>query len=201
MSAGSILLGCTTLTRAVLMVAQQPDALTAAARSLDASSIRTLQFTGSGATVGQNATPDDPWPPVTVKSYTTRINYDTARMQLALVREMGVVIPRGGGVPFTGDVRQMQAISGRVAWNRPMPPNPAAGAIACHAVHAARSGWHTATSSARARQSRRLSARCSLREPSTLEAAGHDDCTISRHSHRRCRGDRRQAGITPASPR
>jgi len=50
MSGGPILLGCTTLTLAVLMVAQQPDALTAAARSLGASSVRTLQFTGSGAT-------------------------------------------------------------------------------------------------------------------------------------------------------
>ncbi len=77
MSGGAILFGCTMLTLAVLMVAQQPDALTAAARSLDASSIRTLQFTGSGATftVGQNFTPADPWPRVTVKSYIARINY------------------------------------------------------------------------------------------------------------------------------
>jgi hypothetical protein len=76
MSGGAILLGVTTLTLAVLMEAQQPDALTAAARSRGASSIRTLQFTGSGATftVGQNFTPDDPWPRVTVKSYTARIN-------------------------------------------------------------------------------------------------------------------------------
>jgi glyoxylase-like metal-dependent hydrolase (beta-lactamase superfamily II) len=131
MSAGPILLGCTAVTLAVLMAAQQPDALTAAARSLDTSSIRTLRFTGSGATftVGQNVTPDDPWPRVTVKSYTARINYDTASMQLELVREMGAVMPRGGGVPFTGDVRQLQAISGPVAWNLPMPPNPAAGAL------------------------------------------------------------------------
>jgi glyoxylase-like metal-dependent hydrolase (beta-lactamase superfamily II) len=131
MSGGPILLGCTTLTLAVLMVAQQPDALTAAARSLDASSIKTLQFTGSGATftVGQNFTADDPWPRVTVKSYTVRINYDTASMQLELVREMGAVMPDGGGVPFTGDVRQIQAINGPVAWNLPMPPNRAAGSL------------------------------------------------------------------------
>jgi glyoxylase-like metal-dependent hydrolase (beta-lactamase superfamily II) len=131
MSGGPILLGCTTLTLAVLMMAQQPDALTAAARSLDASSIRTLQFTGSGATftVGQNFTPDAPWPRVTVKSYIARINYDTASMQVELVREMGAVMPRGGGVPFTGDVRQIRAISGPVAWNLPMPPDPGAGSL------------------------------------------------------------------------
>jgi glyoxylase-like metal-dependent hydrolase (beta-lactamase superfamily II) len=131
MSGGPILLGCTTLTLAVLMVAPQPDVLTAAARALDAGSIKTLQFTGSGATftVGQNFTPDDPWPRVTVKSYTARIDYDAASMQLELVREMGAVMPRGGGVPFTGDVRQIQAISGPVAWNLPIPPNPAAGSL------------------------------------------------------------------------
>jgi glyoxylase-like metal-dependent hydrolase (beta-lactamase superfamily II) len=131
MSGGPILLGCTTLTLAALMVAQQPDALTVAARSLSASSIRTLQFTGSGATftVGQNFTPDDPWPRVTVKSYTARINYETVSMQLELVREMGAVMPRGGVVPFTGEVRQVQAISGPVAWNLPIPPNPAAGSL------------------------------------------------------------------------
>jgi hypothetical protein len=72
MSAGAILLGCTTLTLAELMVAQQPDALTVAARSLGASSIRTLRFSGSGATftVGQNVAPADLWPRVTMKSFT-----------------------------------------------------------------------------------------------------------------------------------
>src|SRR5215216_6343460 len=110
----AISLGGGALTLAVFVVAQQPDALTAAARSLDAGSIRTLQFTGAGATftVGQNLTPADPWPRVAVKSYTARIDYQSASMQLEFVRNMGAVMPRGGGVPFTGDVRQLQGISG-----------------------------------------------------------------------------------------
>jgi hypothetical protein len=127
---GAILLGGSALTLAVLMVTPQPDALTAA-RSLGAAGIRTLQFSGSGATftVGQNFTPDDPWPRVTVKNYTVRIDYECASMQLEFVRDMGAVMPRGGGVPFTGEVRQIQAIGESVAWNVPVPANPAAGSF------------------------------------------------------------------------
>jgi glyoxylase-like metal-dependent hydrolase (beta-lactamase superfamily II) len=126
-----ISIGASALTIAVLMVMQQPDPLTVAARSLGANNIRTLQFTGTGATftVGQNFTPADPWPRVAVKSYTARIDYGNGRMELELVRHMGAVMPRGGGVPFTGDVRQIQAISGTIAWNVPVPPNPAVGSL------------------------------------------------------------------------
>jgi hypothetical protein len=86
---GAIPLGGGVLTVAALTSAQQPDALTAAARSLGVDRIRMLQLTGPGATftVGQNFTPDDPWPRVTVKSYTARIDYESASMQLELVRE------------------------------------------------------------------------------------------------------------------
>ena len=69
----------------------QNDAIKAAADALGAASIKTLQFTGSGAnfSVGQNYTPGEPWPRVTVKSYTASINYDTGSMRQELVREMG----------------------------------------------------------------------------------------------------------------
>lgn len=131
LAGSAIALGASALTLTVSIVAQQPDPLTAAARSLGADNIRTVQFTGSGATftVGQNFTPADPWPRVAVKSYTARIDYEHDSMQLELIRHMGAVMPRGGGVPFTGEVRQIQAISGPVAWNVPVPPNPAAGSL------------------------------------------------------------------------
>ena len=50
----------------------QQGALQTAADALGVANIKTLQFTGSGAnfSVGQNYTPTEPWPPVTVKSYT-----------------------------------------------------------------------------------------------------------------------------------
>src|SRR5438876_6350310 len=107
------------LALAVVPSAQQPDALKAAADALGATKIKTLQFTGSGAnfSVGQNFTPNDPWPRVTVKSYTASINYDTGSMRQELLREMGTVMPRGGGAPFTGEQRQVQVVSGNYAWN------------------------------------------------------------------------------------
>jgi hypothetical protein len=107
------------------------DALAAAVRALGADTIRTLQFTGAGATVtiGQNFAPDAPWPRVTMRSFTARIDYETPRMELEVVREMSGAMPRGGGVPFTGTVRQRQAMSGALAWNVPMPPDPTAGSF------------------------------------------------------------------------
>jgi glyoxylase-like metal-dependent hydrolase (beta-lactamase superfamily II) len=107
------------------------DALEAAARLLGADSISTLQFTGSGATftVGQNFAPSDPWPRVTLKRYTALIDYETASMRQDLLREMGSVMPRGGGVPFTGEQRQIQTVSGNYAWDEPVPPAPQAGSL------------------------------------------------------------------------
>ncbi len=117
----------------VVPSAQQSNALTAAATALGAANIKSLQYTGSGAnfSVGQNFTPNDPWPRVTVKSYTASINYDTGSMRLELLREMGTTMPRGGGAPFTGEQRQIQVVSGTYAWNVPVaPPAPAGGAPA-----------------------------------------------------------------------
>ena len=108
--------------------AAQTDAVKAASDALGAANVKTLQFTASGAnfSVGQNFTPSEPWPRVTVKSYTASINYDTGSMRQELVREMGTTMPRGGGAPFTGEQRQVQVVSGNFAWN--MAPGPQAGA-------------------------------------------------------------------------
>src|SRR6266446_8001548 len=119
---------------AMHVAAQQADAVKAAAASLGADRLKTLQFTGSGAnfSVGQNFTPSEPWPRVTVKSYTASINFDTGSMRQELVREMGTTMPRGGGAPFTGEQRQVQVVSGNFAWNVAAPaqaggaPPPAA---------------------------------------------------------------------------
>lgn len=109
--------------------AQQADPIKAAADRLGAGALKTLQFTGSGRnfSVGQNYTASEPWPPVTVKSYTASINYDTGSMRQELLREMGTTMPRGGGAPFTGEQRQIQLVSGNYAWN---VPAAAAGAAA-----------------------------------------------------------------------
>ena len=120
------------LALAIAPSAQQPDALKAAVDTLNAAKINTLQYSGSGAnfSVGQNFTPNEPWPRVTVKSYTASINYGTGSMRQELVREMGTVMPRGGGGPFTGEQRQDLVVRGSDAWNVPAAPPGAAAAPA-----------------------------------------------------------------------
>ena len=107
----------------------QQTPLQKAAALLNVDNVKTVQFVGSGKnfSVGQNYTSSDPWPPVTVKSYTGLINYETNSARVELVREMGAVMPRGGGAPFFGEQRQVQVVSGDYAWNvPPMPGAPAA---------------------------------------------------------------------------
>ena len=109
--------------------AQQAGAIQAAA-ALGVANIKTLQFTGLGTiySVGQNYLPTEPWPPVTLKSYTASINYDTGSMREELLREMGAIMPRGGGAPFFGEQRRIKVVGGNFAWNVRAPANPPAGA-------------------------------------------------------------------------
>src|SRR5436309_10708783 len=95
----------------------QQGALQTAAGKLGVARIKTLQFTGSGRnfSVGHNYTSTEPWPAVPVKSYTAVINFDTGAMRVDMTREMGPVMPRGGGAPFFGDQRQIQDSSGNYA--------------------------------------------------------------------------------------
>src|SRR6185295_20260917 len=59
------------------------------------------------------------------------VNFDTGAMRVELLREMGPVMPRGGGAPFFGEQRAIQVVSGNYAWNVPPPaPNAPAGAAA-----------------------------------------------------------------------
>ena len=119
------------LTFAFVSAAQQRNSVQGAADALGAANIKTLQFTGSGRnfSVGQNFAPNEPWPPVDVKNYAASINYDTGSMRVELLREMGPVMPRGGGAPLFGEQRQNQVVSGNYAWNVAAPPaNAPAGA-------------------------------------------------------------------------
>ena len=101
--------------------AQQGDALKAASDTLGVATLKTLQFTGWGATfsIGRDYFPNDPWPRVYFRNYSALIDYDTAAMRVELQREMGAVMPLGGGGPFTGEQRQIQVVSGSDARNVP----------------------------------------------------------------------------------
>ena len=78
----------------------QPGPLEAAADALGVNEIKTVQFIASGTnfTVGQNFTPDDPWPPVRVKSYNVLINYDTGNVEfyggVKAVDDLPVALPK-----------------------------------------------------------------------------------------------------------
>ena len=107
----------------------QQTPLQKAAALLGAEQVKTVQVVASGKnfSVGQNYTAADGWPEVTVKNYTALINYDTSSARVELLREMGAVMPKGGGAPFFGEQRQVQVVSGDYAWNVPaMAGAPAA---------------------------------------------------------------------------
>jgi hypothetical protein len=126
---------------------QQAHALRLAADLLNSDRITTLRFIASGAnfTVGQNFTANDSWPRVAIKSYTSLQDYKSGSMRLELWREMGPTMPRRGGVPFTGDLHQIQVVSGDYAWNEPVPEvliGGAAGpATPCTLPEAGGTGW------------------------------------------------------------
>ena len=119
----------------VLRPSAQVDRIKAAADAIGATNLKTIRYTGIGAnfSVGQSPNPKEPWPRVTVKSYEASINYDTASMRVEMLREQGAIAPRGGGVPFTGQQRVTQVVSGQDAWNIPPPPSRGPGAAAAPA--------------------------------------------------------------------
>ena len=81
--------------------------------------VKSLQYTGSGAYffLGQNVNPTAPWPRFNLKTYTRTINYETPAMRDEFVRSQADPAARGGGgIPMTGEQRQMQAVSGSSAW-------------------------------------------------------------------------------------
>jgi glyoxylase-like metal-dependent hydrolase (beta-lactamase superfamily II) len=115
--------GCI-LAAVTLPSAQQPDPLKAAAEAIGATSIKRLHVSAIGSiySVGQSPSPKEPWPRVVIKSYDAVIDYESASMRVDMVRTQGAIPPRGGGVPFIGDQRQIQLVSGNDAWNVPPPP-------------------------------------------------------------------------------
>ena len=112
---------------AASLSAQQSGPLDAAASAMGADKIKSLQFTGSGAsfTVGQPFEGGGPWPRLDVKSYTAILDYEAGRMRLEIVRTVPSPVPPGIA-PFPGEQRQVQALSGNYGWNVPQPPPGAA---------------------------------------------------------------------------
>jgi len=95
-------------------------ALENVAKAMGAASVKSIQYSGSGVNfqVGQNFSPDTPWPRFIVKSYTRAVNYENPSIRDELVRTQGENPPRGGGgQPVAGEQRQIFVASGDFAWN------------------------------------------------------------------------------------
>jgi glyoxylase-like metal-dependent hydrolase (beta-lactamase superfamily II) len=103
-----------------LTAAAQDASLDTVAKAMGAAGLKSIQYSGSGVTfqVGQNYSPDLPWPRFIVKSYTRAASYDTPALRDELVRLQGEDPPRGGGgQPVRGEQRQIFVMSGDFAWN------------------------------------------------------------------------------------
>jgi len=102
----------------------QQNALQTAASTLGTATVSTLQFTGTGRvfSVGQNYSPSEPWPAITVKNYTAQANFTSGAMRVDMTREQtNREMPRGGGAPIFGEQRAIALVSGNYAWNTPPP--------------------------------------------------------------------------------
>src|ERR1700704_5504348 len=97
----------------------QDASLDQVAKAMGATGVKSIQYAGSGVNfqVGQNYSPDLPWPRFVVKSYTRAVNYETAALRDELVRLQGEDPPRGGGgQPVRGEQRQIFVLNGDVTW-------------------------------------------------------------------------------------
>ena len=97
-------------------------ALEGVAKAMGAAGVKSIQYSGNGVNfqVGQNYSPDLPWPRFVVKSYTRVVSYETASIRDELVRTLGENPHRGGGAGGMapgGEQRQNFAARGDFAWN------------------------------------------------------------------------------------
>jgi glyoxylase-like metal-dependent hydrolase (beta-lactamase superfamily II) len=110
----------------------RPSGAAAAADAMGATSLNSIQFSGSGTNYafGQAYSPGGPWPRFEVKTYTVAVDYQTPAMKLDMLRAQGEHPPRGGGAqPFASDQRTTQIVSGTNAWSEggaQPAPNPGA---------------------------------------------------------------------------
>jgi glyoxylase-like metal-dependent hydrolase (beta-lactamase superfamily II) len=98
----------------------RPSGVAAAADAMGATSLNTVQFSGSGTNYafGQAYTPGGPWPRFEVKNYIAAVDYRAPAMRLEMVRAQGEHPPKGGGAqPFAIDQRTIQVVNGQNAWS------------------------------------------------------------------------------------
>jgi glyoxylase-like metal-dependent hydrolase (beta-lactamase superfamily II) len=94
--------------------------------------VHSIQYvgTGSAGALGQNWNPASPWHPTIVTSYTRTIDYVNGSSKEEVTRTQQNPPAKGGELPFVGELKQVNLISGQWAWNAPpggvIAPAPAA---------------------------------------------------------------------------
>jgi glyoxylase-like metal-dependent hydrolase (beta-lactamase superfamily II) len=112
--------------------AQQGTGLASAAYAMGATSLNSIEYTGSGLvfSFGHAYEPGGRWPRFVQRRYTAAINYQTPGMRLTQVRSQSEYPPRGGGAqPVGADQTTVQVVSGKFAWQEggaQAAPNPSA---------------------------------------------------------------------------
>ena len=120
------------LTAATAAAQDARTVLQAAAKTMGADTLKTLEFSGTGmnAAVGQSFAPGTDWPRFEITNYTKTIDYENRASREQLTRRQGTYAPQGGGgTPLQGEQQQQAVLSGSFAWNvQGTAANPAAGA-------------------------------------------------------------------------
>jgi glyoxylase-like metal-dependent hydrolase (beta-lactamase superfamily II) len=106
----------------------QAGTLQAAADALGATTVNSIEYSGSGHwfQFGQAPNPTLPWPQFDVSSFTAAINYGTPSARVEMVRKQTVEPGRVRPAPV--EQRPMQLISGTYAWNMAVPAGAQPGA-------------------------------------------------------------------------
>lgn len=107
--------------------------LEAAAEAMGANDLNSIEYSGSGTSYGyqQSPSPGGPWPRFNTRTYVVGIDYTKPAMRVEQTRSQAEHPPAGGaGQPMAGEIRQIQLVNGRHAWNESgMDASPAMGAV------------------------------------------------------------------------
>lgn len=92
--------------------------------------VHSIQYTGTGTAgaLGQNWNPTSPWHPTIVTGYTRTIDFVNGSSKEEITRTQQDPVAKGGELPFTGTLKQVNFISTQWAWNQSptIVPAPAA---------------------------------------------------------------------------
>ncbi len=81
--------------------------------------IHAIQYSGTGSAgaLGQNWNPTSPWHQTIVTSYTRTVDFVNGSSKEEMTRTQQNPVAKGGELPFTGELKQANLISGMWAWN------------------------------------------------------------------------------------